>query len=107
MSGGDAVAWSQEPGGGWSQGPGGGWSGLEPLPDRPAAPGADAARAAREAVRAALAHPAGRAWLRGAIARADAAGAFRPGDALDTVAWREGRRALLRELAAALDCEEI
>jgi hypothetical protein len=54
-------------------------------------------------LRAALNHPPGRAWLNAMIERLDSQASYRPGDALDVVAWHESRRQMLRELRRALD----
>lgn len=54
-------------------------------------------------LRAALGHPAGRAWLNAMIERLDAQASYRAGDSLDVVAWHESRRQMLRELRRALD----
>jgi hypothetical protein len=54
-------------------------------------------------VAAVFAGPAGQAFLRVAVARAEAAPSYQPGDTFDQVAWREGRKAALRQLA--IDCQ--
>jgi hypothetical protein len=71
------------------------------------------AQAAREAMerdrnireagtRAALGHQAGRVWLQERLAEADARPSYRPGFTFDQVAYEEGRKAALREIAAEL-----
>ncbi|MBR0651349.1 hypothetical protein GXW78_16875 [Roseomonas terrae] len=76
----------------------------------PSAPGgaeqAQRAQQARQqrhaAVHAALSHPAGRAWLNAMLAEAYARPSYAPGDTFDAVAYREGRTAVLREIAQDL-----
>lgn len=59
-------------------------------------------RRARLALVAAIfAPPHARAWLEQRLAAEPPS--YQPGDAFDLVAWREGRKALLRELQAELD----
>lgn len=54
-------------------------------------------------LRAALGHPAGRAWLDRAIAKLDARPIYTPGVTLDMAAFREGQRQLLRDMRAAIN----
>jgi hypothetical protein len=54
------------------------------------------------ATRAALGHPAGRAWLQARLLQEEARPSYLPGRCFDEVAWREGRKALLREIAREL-----
>ena len=61
--------------------------------------GAPERQAQRDALVAALAHPAGRAWLDAMLAAEYARPSYVPGDTFDAAAWREGRKALLREIA--------
>lgn len=58
----------------------------------------DARLARYTATRAALGHPAGRAWLQARLAEELARPSYEPGLPADQVAFREGRKDLLREL---------
>lgn len=60
------------------------------------------AEARRAATVAALGHPAGRAWLADRLAEETARPSYSPGATFDLVAYREGRKAILRDLAADL-----
>lgn len=57
----------------------------------------------RDMTLALLSTPTGRAWLAAAQAREQARPSYQPGDAFDQVAWREGRKAMLVELARLSD----
>lgn len=61
-----------------------------------------AAKDRDDALLAALAHPAGRAWLDRTLAAEFARPSFVPGDAFADAAFREGRKAILREIAERL-----
>jgi len=66
---------------------------------------ADEARSARLAdLRAGLGHPSALAALRRLLAEEEARPSFRPGEdqQLTTTTWREGRKAVLRDLLAEL-----
>lgn len=49
---------------------------------------------------------AGQAWLAMMAQHELARPSYRPGDAFDHVAYREGRKALLREIAATLTAQD-
>lgn len=72
----------------------------------PATVSAEAAQRDRQiresGTRAALGHEAGRVWLLERLAEANARPSYRPGFSFDQVAYEEGRKAALREIAAEL-----
>jgi hypothetical protein len=59
-------------------------------------------RAQQDATLAALGSPAGRAWLDGLLAREYARPSYVPGDDFASTAYRQGRVAVLREIAEQL-----
>jgi hypothetical protein len=68
-------------------------------PDAPADAAPDAAEDRRiSGARAAFATPAAKAWLRARYLEEVTRPSFSPGMDFETVAWREGRKAILREL---------
>lgn len=68
---------------------------------------AEAKRAARaeqdQLLIAALGHQAGRRWLERMLEEEARRPSYVPGDSFDATAWREGRKAILRETLAQLD----
>lgn len=56
----------------------------------------------RAAILAALGHPPGRAWLEALLAREYARPSYQPGDDFASTAYRQGRIAVLREIAEQL-----
>jgi len=59
-------------------------------------------QARQHALVAALGHPAGRAWLDAMLAEEYRRPSYMIGDSFDAVAYRQGRVAVLRELAEDL-----
>lgn len=85
---------------------GGTFNPFDPDPPQPERKAADLHRVRQDRVRETqqvLGTPAGRAWLTRRQQAEQATPSYQPGDRSDVVAWREGRKAMLRELQQELD----
>jgi hypothetical protein len=60
----------------------------------------------QSATRAALGHHAGQAWLLARLREEEMRPSYVPGQSFDHVAWHEGRKHMLREIARELFSEK-